>query len=52
MSLRRVLTWLIFALVLVYVIRTPDHAAGLLRNATLGLGHAVSSLATFVGSLV
>ncbi len=50
-SLRRILTWLVVALVLVYVVKSPDHAAAFLRSAGTSLGHAVSSLASFVGSL-
>lgn len=52
MSVRRAVTWLLLGLVLFYVIRSPDHAAGALRSAALALGSIVSSLASFVSSLV
>lgn len=52
MNLRKVLAWVVFALVVVYVVKFPDHAAAFLRNAGTGLGDAVSSLASFVGSMV
>lgn len=51
-NLRRVLAWLFFALVVCYVIRSPDHAAEFFRSAGNGVGDAVSTLASFVGSLV
>lgn len=52
MNLRKVLAWLFFALVVCYVIKSPDHAAEFFRSAGNGVGDAVSTLATFVGSLV
>lgn len=50
-NLRKVLAWVVFALVVVYVVKFPDHTAAFLRNAGTGLGDAVSSLASFVGSM-
>lgn len=52
MNLRRVIVWLTFALVALYVIQFPDHAADLVRGAGGGLVHVGSSLVEFVGSLV
>jgi hypothetical protein len=51
-SLKKAVAWLLFALVVFFVIKSPDHAAQYLRDAGTGLGNAVSSLASFVGSLV
>ncbi|HLM05840.1 MAG TPA: hypothetical protein VK402_11705 [Blastococcus sp.] len=50
-NLRRVVTWLAVALVLLYVINSPEHAAQVVRNAGGGLVTAASSLVFFVGSL-
>lgn len=50
-NLRKVVTWVIVAFVVFYVIRAPDQSAQLVRNAGHALGDAASSLATFVGSL-
>jgi large-conductance mechanosensitive channel len=51
LNLRKVVTWVIVAFVVFYVIRAPDQSAQLVRNAGHALGDAASSLATFVGSL-
>lgn len=50
-NLKKVVSWLIVAFVVFYVIRAPDQSAQLVRNAGHALGNAASSLATFVGSL-
>ncbi len=52
MNLKKVLTWLVVAFVLFYVIQAPERSAQLVRNAGHALGDAASSLAAFVGSLV
>ncbi len=52
MNLKKVLTWLVVAFVLFYVIQAPERSAQLVRNAGHALGDAASSLAQFVGSLV
>ena len=52
MNLKKVLTWLIVAFVLFYVIQAPESSAQLVRSAGEALGDAASSLAQFVGSLV
>ena len=52
MNLKKVVTWLIVAFVVFYVIQAPDQSAQIVRNAGNALGDAASSLATFVGSLV
>ena len=51
-NLKKVLTWLVVAFVLFYVIQAPESSAELVRNAGEALGDAASSLASFVGSLV
>ena len=51
-NLKKVLTWLVVAFVLFYVIQAPESSATLVRNAGETLGDAASALATFVGSLV
>ncbi len=52
MSLKKVVTWLVVAFALFYVIQAPESSAQLVRNAGEALGDAASSLAAFVGSLV
>jgi hypothetical protein len=49
--MRRVITWLAVALVVLYVINSPEAAAQVVRNAGSGLVTAASSLVSFVGSL-
>jgi hypothetical protein len=51
MSLKRVLTWLLLAFALFYVIQAPEASAQLVRTAGHALGDAAQSLAAFVGSL-
>ena len=52
MNLKKVLTWLVVAFVLFYVIQQPEASASLVRTAGEKLGAAASALSTFVGSLV
>ncbi|WP_166509540.1 hypothetical protein [Blastococcus sp. TF02-8] len=52
MNLKKVLTWVVVAFVLFYVIQQPEASAQLVRNAGEALGSAASSLSEFVGSLV
>ena len=52
MNLKKVITWLVVAFVVFYVIQAPESSAQLVRTAGQALGDAASSLATFVGSLV
>ena len=52
MSLKKVLTWLVIAFALFYVIQAPEASAQLVRSAGNALGDAAQSLAAFVGSLV
>ena len=52
MNLKKVITWLVVAFVVFYVIQAPESSAQLVRNAGEALGGAASSLAAFVGSLV
>jgi hypothetical protein len=51
-SLKKVVTWLVVAFVVFYVIQAPEASAQIVRNAGHALGDAASSLAAFVGSLV
>ena len=52
MNLKKIVTWLVVAFVVFYVIQAPEQSAELVRNAGQALGDAASSLAQFVGSLV
>ena len=52
MNLKKVVTWLVVAFVVFYVIQAPEQSARLVRSAGQALGDAASSLAQFVGSLV
>ena len=52
MSLKKVLTWVVVAFILFYVIQQPEKSAELVRSAGEALGSAASSLSEFVGSLV
>jgi large-conductance mechanosensitive channel len=51
-NLRKVITWLVVAFVIFYVIKFPENSAEFVRSAGNALGTAASSLADFVGSLV
>jgi hypothetical protein len=51
-NLKKVITWLVVAFIVFYVVQAPESSAQLVRNAGHALGDAASSLATFVGSLV
>ena len=50
-TLKKVITWLIVAFVVFYVIREPERSAEVVKSAGQALGNAASSLAAFVGSL-
>jgi hypothetical protein len=50
-NLKKVVTWLIVAFVVFYVIQAPESSAQMVRNAGHALGDAASSLASFVKSL-
>ena len=52
MSVKKILTWLVIAFALFYVIQAPEASAHLVRSAGNALGDAAQSLAQFVGSLV
>ncbi|WP_346619949.1 hypothetical protein [Blastococcus montanus] len=52
MNLKKVLTWVVVAFVVFYVIQEPNASADIVRGAGEALGEAASSLAEFVGSLV
>jgi hypothetical protein len=51
-NLKKVVTWLVVAFVVFYVIQAHEASAQIVRNAGHALGDAASSLAAFVGSLV
>jgi hypothetical protein len=51
-NLKKVVTWLIVAFCVFYVIQAPEQSAQIVRNAGVALGDAASSLANFVGELV
>jgi hypothetical protein len=50
--LKKVVTWLLVAFVIFYVIQRPEDSAAIVRSAGSALGDAAQSLAAFVGSLV
>ncbi len=52
MNPKKVLTWLVVAFVVFYVIQAPEQSAQLVKNAGEALGDAASSIAEFVGGLV
>ena len=51
LSLRKIVTWLLVGLVVLYLINFPEQAAGLVRTAGSGLVTAGSALVSFVTSL-
>jgi large-conductance mechanosensitive channel len=51
-NLKKVITWLIVAFVVFYVVQAPESSAQLVRNVGTALGNAASSFATFIGSLI
>lgn len=52
MNLKKVVTWMVVAFVVWYVIQAPEQSAQIVRNAGEALGNAATSFADFVGSLV
>ena len=50
--LKKILTWLVVAFVVFYIIQAPESSAQMVQNVGQWLGDAATSLATFVGSLV
>jgi hypothetical protein len=51
-NLRRVVFWAVVVLMIVYVVRAPEHAAQVLRDAGSGVAVVAGSLVSFLGSLV
>ena len=51
-NLKKVVTWVIVAFVIFYVIQAPERSAAVVKSAGHALGDAASSLAAFVGSLL
>lgn len=52
MNLKKVVTWVIVAFVVFYVIQAPEKSAEIVKSAGETLGDAASSLGDFVASLV
>jgi Sec-independent protein translocase protein TatA len=52
LSWKKVITWLVVAFVVFYLIRSPERSAELVKTAGAALGSAASSLAAFVARLV
>ncbi len=52
MNLKKILTWLVVAFVVFYIIQAPEASAALVRSAGTALGDAAQSFAAFIGSLV
>ena len=52
MNLKKVITWLVVAFVVFYVIQAPEKSAEFVKGAGETLGDAASSLADFVGTLI
>jgi hypothetical protein len=50
-NLKKVLTWLVVAFILFYVIQAPESSAQFVRNVGNALGDAATSLAQFVSNL-
>jgi hypothetical protein len=50
-NLKKVITWLVIAFAVWYVIQNPEDSADMVRNAGTALGDAATSLSEFVGSL-
>ncbi len=51
MNLKKVISWLVVAFAVWYVIQNPEGSADIVRNAGTALGDAATSLSEFVGSL-
>jgi hypothetical protein len=51
-NLKKVVTWLVVAFVVWYVIQAPEQSAQIVKNIGEALGNAATSFANFVGSLV
>jgi hypothetical protein len=52
MSLRKIASWTAFAMVVLYLVHSPEDAAQLVLSGGSALAVAGSSLASFVASLV
>jgi hypothetical protein len=51
-NLKKVVTWLVVAFVVYYVIQAPERSAEIVKSAGETLGDAASSLGDFLTSLV
>ena len=52
MNLKKIVTWLVVAFVVFYIIQAPEASAELVKSAGNALGDAAQSLSAFIGSLV
>jgi len=50
-NLKKVVTWLVVAFIVFYVIQAPEQSAAFVRTAGNAIGDAASSLADFFQSL-
>jgi hypothetical protein len=50
--LKKVVTWLVVAFVIFYIIQQPEDAANIVRSMGAALSNAAASMTAFVGSLV
>jgi hypothetical protein len=51
LSWKKVITWLLVAFAIFYLVQSPERSAELVKGAGQVLGSAASSLAAFVGGL-
>jgi large-conductance mechanosensitive channel len=51
-NLKKVLTWVVIAFVVFYVIQAPEKSADIVKSAGQTLGDAAASLGDFVSSLI
>ncbi len=52
MNLKKILTWLVVAFVVFYIIQAPEASAELVKSAGTALGDAAQSLSAFIGNLI
>ena len=52
MNLKKIVTWLVVAFVVFYIIQAPEASAELVKSAGTALGDAAQSLSAFIGNLI
>ena len=52
MTLKKIITWLVVAFVVFYIIQAPEASAELVKSAGTALGDAAQSLSAFIGNLI